>query len=172
MRLSQLISNSYKLFVIIFRKVQCRKRVSSRVATSIGGSRPSDKGVGAVIQTLREGGGGGAVSPNFFLALRVSVWPQNTVVRGGALSSRGSASDYYWWMERRCKPVSKSTAVECLRREACKTPFEASCLICSSFRISLGSSPLKFHLSQILGTGLVPSEKVLKSYMAFCFYIL
>ena len=59
-----------------------------------------------------------------------------------------------------------------LRREAFNTPLEASCLICSSFRISLGSSPLKFHLSQILGTGLVPNENVVNSYMAFCFYIL
>lgn len=38
-------------------------------------------------------------------------------------------------------------------------PLEASCLICSSFRISLGSRDLKFHLSHILGTDFVPEIK-------------
>ena len=55
-----------------------------------GGSKPSDKGGGPVIQTLRYGGGGCWSPKKFFSALWASVWSKN---KGGVGPSRGSTTE-------------------------------------------------------------------------------
>ena len=60
----------------------CRN-LSTLTQTTSGGSRPSDKEEGLVIQTLSWGGG--AVSKKRFLALWASVWSKNKVGAGPPL---------------------------------------------------------------------------------------
>ena len=59
-----------------------RSEEVSRIINS-GGSRPSDKGEGVVIRTLRKGGGGQS-QKQILSALRASIWSKNKGAPGQA----------------------------------------------------------------------------------------